>query len=49
MLKFNREEFKDTVDVGDLIEVKINGRRSGGSEFARELNSAVVMSFPLGS
>ncbi|MFQ5884432.1 MAG: hypothetical protein ACE5IO_04955 [Thermoplasmata archaeon] len=33
MLKFNRQEFKDTVAVGESVEVKITGKLEDGSEF----------------
>jgi len=33
LLKFNRKEFKDTVVVGDSIEIKISGKWEDGSDF----------------
>jgi len=33
MLKFNRQEFKDTVQAGDSVQVKITGKWEDGTEF----------------
>jgi len=33
MLKFNRQEFKDTVQVGESVQVKITGKWEDGSAF----------------
>ena len=33
MLKFNRQEFKDTVEVGESVEVKTSGKWVDGTEF----------------
>ena len=33
MLKFNREEFKDTIMIGKSVEVKISGKWEDGTEF----------------
>ncbi|MFQ6060937.1 MAG: hypothetical protein ACE5QW_09580 [Thermoplasmata archaeon] len=33
MLKFNRQEFKDTVQVGDSVQIKIAGKWKDGTSF----------------
>ena len=33
MLKFNRQEFKDTMQVGESVQVKITGKWEDGTEF----------------
>lgn len=33
MLKFNRQELMDTVEVGKSVEVKISGKWEDGTEF----------------
>ena len=33
MLKSNREEFKDTTQVGESVQVKITGKWEDGTEF----------------
>ena len=33
MLKFSRQEFKDTVQVGESVQVKITGKWQDGTAF----------------
>ncbi len=33
MLKFNRQEFKDIVQVGESVQVKITGKWEDGTAF----------------
>ncbi len=33
MLKFDRQDFKDTVQAGDSVQVKITGKWEDGSAF----------------
>ena len=33
MLKFDRQDFKDTVQVGDSVQVKITGKWEDGTAF----------------
>ncbi len=33
MLKFNVQEFKDTVQVGESVQVKISGKWQDGTQF----------------
>ena len=33
MLRFDRQEFKDTVGIGESVDVKISGKWEGGGEF----------------
>ncbi len=45
MLKFDRQEFKDRIGVGESVDVKISDKWEDGSELARELSSVDVITF----